>query len=368
MSAALAALIDRSHREREDWRYTNVEKLMGALKAAPQAVAKIANSELPSFTSDASQRQEIIFVNGVLSPRVTNTQKWSPMVVAGNLESGYRLTFADQSCLIAAPIELIFVNEGTDVAIKLDIDVGANSSLTIVEHHIARGDAIGSRIVETSIELGSQAKLVHKKIAHAMGSVARFTRTQVRLQEGAYYRHFSLMKDAHLSRDETDVMLDGPMAQCSFHGVMLLRDNEHADVQIRAHHNAAHTTSRQLYKAIVKDRAHGVFQGRIKVAKNAQKIDGQQLCRALLLSDQAEMDAKPELEIYADDVSCSHGCAIGDIDPDAMFYLRSRGLSEAAARGLLLRAFVDEVLDELQVEETRTYVRGLTERWADDQG
>jgi len=111
--------------------------------------------------------------------------------------------------------------------------------------------------------------------------------------------------------------------------------------------------------------ARGVFQGKIIVAEGAQKTDGRQLSRALLLSDQAEMDAKPELEIYADDVACSHGCTVGDLDADTLFYLRSRGLDETEARALLLRAFIDEVIDEMHVAEWRDYARSEAGKWLD---
>ncbi len=121
--------------------------------------------------------------------------------------------------------------------------------------------------------------------------------------------------------------------------------------------------SREVYKSIVAEQARGVFQGKIIVAEDAQKTDGYQLSRALLLSDQAEMNAKPELEIYADDVKCSHGSTVGDLDSDALFYLRSRGLSETEARGMLIHSFIDEILDEIQVPEWRGFCRAEVEGW-----
>ena len=121
--------------------------------------------------------------------------------------------------------------------------------------------------------------------------------------------------------------------------------------------------SRQIYKTVLDGKSHGVFQGKIIVAQDAQKTDGYQLSRALLLSDQAEMDAKPELEIYADDVKCSHGSTIGDLDENAMFYLRARGLNETEARALLIQAFVAEMLDEIKTEEWRDIFRREIDGW-----
>jgi Fe-S cluster assembly protein SufD len=144
---------------------------------------------------------------------------------------------------------------------------------------------------------------------------------------------------------------------------MLLRGREHADTVTRVTHQAPRCTSRQIYKTVLDEKSRGVFQGRITVAEGAQKSDGYQLSRALLLSDQAEMDAKPELEIFADDVKCGHGSAIGDLDENAMFYLRSRGIGEKQARALLIEGFVAETLDEIRIDEWRDIFSAEIEGW-----
>ena len=142
------------------------------------------------------------------------------------------------------------------------------------------------------------------------------------IEEGAYYDNFVLIKSGRIVRNEIEARLTGKLAQCTLNGVMLLRGSSHADTTTHIMHEAPFGTSRQACKSVIAEKARGVFQGRIKVAEGAQKTDGQQLSRALLLSDQAEMDAKPELKIYADDVKCSHGAAIGALDEDTLFYLR----------------------------------------------
>ena len=367
MSAALASVIDRSHREREDWRYTNVEKLLAAMKA--NAPANNDTHGLPSIIADVSQRQYIVFRNGVWQKDQSRLATLPAAILQGDSATGYRLTLAALNCLVTAPIELVFLSDGeAESHLKLSIDVGSNTSLSIIEHHLATGAGNAAQVIDTDIRLGAQAKLMHKKIVHHMAGVPAFSRTDVHVEDGAYYRHFLLAKRARLMRNEIDVTLAGSLAQCGLYGALLLGGREHVDIQTRVNHNAPHSSSQQLFKAVLKDQAHGVFQGRIKVAEGAQKTDGKQLCRALLLSDQAEMDAKPELEIYADDVACSHGCAVGDLDADAMFYLRTRGLSEEGARALLLRAFVDEVIDTVQADDTRSYVRDLAGGWMNEQG
>ena len=184
---------------------------------------------------------------------------------------------------------------------------------------------------------------------------------------GAFYDNFTLIKGGRLTRNEIEVMLAGKLAQCTLNGAMLLRGHEHADTTTRITHAAPHGTSRELYKTVLAEQSHGVFQGKIIVAEGAQKTDGHQLSRALLLSDQAEMSAKPELEIYADDVKCSHGSTVGDLDASALFYLRARGLSEAEARRLLIQAFVGEIIDEIHMTEWREVCRAEVEEWLHEQ-
>ena len=220
---------------------------------------------------------------------------------------------------------------------------------------------------ETEIRLGPQAKLVHGKIVDTGDAMSSLAHTRVTIEEGAYYDNFALIKSGKLVRNEIEAKLAGKLAQCALNTVMLLRGSIHADTTTQIRHEAPFCSSRQICKSVIAEKAHGVFQGGITVAEGAQKTDAQQLSRALLLSDQAEMDAKPELKIYADDVKCSHGASIGALDENAMFYLRSRGLNEQEARALLIRGFAGEILDEIHVPEWRDYARREVEVWCDEQ-
>lgn len=352
--SALAAIIERSRANREDWRYTDLEKLLAAGKASKSASPLVREMAWP----DASAPR-VVFENGVWNEgksRMGDLPK-DCLRVEGE---AYRLTFAAQSCMVAEPIDLVFL--GGEKPVRLAIDIGANTSLSLVEHHQAVTDVV----VHIDMALAPQAKLLHAKIMEG-ADAAHIAETRVAVAEGGYYRSFVMAKDTRLMRHELDIVLTGPLAQCGLYGAMLLQGREHADILTRVRHDAPNSSSRQLFKAILAGQARGVFQGRIAVAKGAQKIEGKQLCRALLLSDQAEMDAKPELEINADDVSCSHGCAVGDLDADAMFYLRARGLSKHEARGLLMQAFIGEVLDEIQGDALRAHMRGYAERWMHEQ-
>jgi len=354
---SVSAIIERSKRDKEAWRYTDLEKLLSR-EPAPTFVA------LP-HPEALKIEQSVVFMNGVFSAERSNFGMLSAAILHGDAKSGYRLTLAAQSCLVTAPIELVFLGDAAhETHLKLDIDVGPNASAMLLSRHVAMGTALVT--IESRIHLASHAKLQHQKFLMGDGHGTHLARTEVKIDDGAYYRNFSMIKDTRLVRNEIDVTLAKPMAQCALDGCMLLRGTEHADTLTRTTHTAPHCTSRQLYKSVVTDKAHGVFQGKIIVAEGAQKTDGQQLSRALLLSDQAEMNAKPELEIYADDVSCSHGTTIGDLDADSLFYLRTRGLSEAAARALLLRAFVGELIEDMPSDRATLLAQTESERWFDE--
>ncbi len=350
---SVANFINRSHQDKEGWKYTDLEAL---LKTAPASIAMNNN------IADTGDHPRFVFVNGVFQSKQSRFGAVPSCILMGDLATGYNLVLGEHTCLVTQPIEFVFTadeNAPNEINIKLTIEVGANGRLTLLENHLASPTIT---VLETEIILHASAKFVHGKIIHSGGT--HLARSTAQVARGGYYNNFTLIRGTHLTRNEIDVVLQGEEAQAALNGTMLLRGTEHADTTTRITHAAPHCASRQIYKTVLDGKSRGVFQGKIIVAKDAQKTDGYQLSRALLLSDQAEMDAKPELEIYADDVKCSHGSTIGDLDEQAIFYLRSRGLNEAQARALLIEAFVAEMLEEIQIEAWRDIFRAEIERWA----
>jgi Fe-S cluster assembly protein SufD len=166
-----------------------------------------------------------------------------------------------------------------------------------------------------------------------------------------------------LGRLESHARLAGPGASVHLNAAQILGGVQHADFTTEVAHNAPACASRQTVKNVLAGRSRGVFQGRIEVARGAQKTDGYQMNQALLLSPEAEVDSKPELKIYADDVKCSHGATVGELDHEQIFYLRSRGIPEAEARGILVRAFLNEALDVVANESIRAALDRAVETW-----
>jgi len=205
--------------------------------------------------------------------------------------------------------------------------------------------------------------LRHYKLQAEASSAYHTAETSVCLDEGAAYRMFILSEGAGLARNEIDVALAAPDAEARLSGATLARGAQHLDTTIRIDHAMPNGSSAQAFRSVVDERAHAVFQGRIRVAPGAQKTDAQQLSRSLLLSAAAGTDTKPELEILADDVKCSHGAAVGDLDKEALFYLRARGIGESEARRILIDAFVGELIAAVESEPARHYFRQAFDGW-----
>jgi Fe-S cluster assembly protein SufD len=384
----LAAVIERSEAEREAWRYTSLARLKGVFGACAGDGGVCENANwIPdqfSFAIGAKRKLSgktlgevlvpnkgkdcacLVFLNGVWQEENSYLNGMPEPLLRGDAREGYTLELAVQTCLALSPLELLFLNvpgfDPVEATITLRVSLGASSRLTLIERHcdLHEGAAL-AYVMEVEVVLAEGAKLVHGKIVS--GDAYHLSQTDVHVARGAYYDHFSLLRGGKLTRNETHVTLAGALAQCRLQGVTLLRDDEHADTTTRVAHAAPGGSSRQYYKSVVDDHARGVFQGKIIVAEGAQKTDAYQLSRALLLSDKAEMDAKPELEIYADDVSCSHGSTTADLDEAMLFYLQSRGLGEREARALLIEAFANELLETIQAPELRALVDDEVQAW-----
>lgn len=233
----------------------------------------------------------------------------------------------------------------------------------ILESHIAAGDGIyfSNGVAEIAVERG--AMLRHYKLQNEHPSAFHLATTKAELAERAHYESFVLQVGGRLARNEIHAHIGGRRVECRLAGAYLLRGEQHVDNTTFIDHAAPESVSRELYKGVLDGTARGVFQGKILVRRDAQKTDGHQLNKALLLSRGAEIDSKPELEIYADDVKCSHGATAGELDDDALFYLQSRGIDEDTARGLLVDAFVGETIEQIAHEASHAAFRQVVEGW-----
>jgi Fe-S cluster assembly protein SufD len=235
------------------------------------------------------------------------------------------------------------------------------ASLTVFE--IARGQGAYLNNAVAEIDVAAGAKLVHVRLQEESEDAFHVNTSFAHIAERAVYDAFVLTLGARLARTEIHARLHGPNAAVHLNGAQLLGRQQHGDITTVVAHDAPNCASRQTIKNVLTERARGVFQGRIEVARAAQKTDGYQMNQALLLSPYAEIDCKPQLEIYADDVKCSHGATVGELDPDQLFYLRSRGIPEEAARAILVRAFLAEAMDPIAHEGIHRLLEDAIETW-----
>jgi Fe-S cluster assembly protein SufD len=258
--------------------------------------------------------------------------------------------------------DIVFTGEtGTHTTPSLTLIVEDGAQMTVIERHDGSGDYWKNMV--TNIAVGQNATLNHIRIQNDAVQGVNTNMVNITVDRDATYDAFTLNIGGKLTRHEIHGALNGANATLTLNGVNMLNGDQHGDTTIVIDHAAPHCASNQFYRTILDDKARGVFQGKVHVHQIAQKTDGYQLANTLLLSDTAEMDVKPELEIYADDVKCSHGATTGRLDDEPLFYMRARGIPEAEARKLLIQAFAEEVIEKINHDETADDIRGMAEAW-----
>jgi len=310
-------------RRDEDWRWTDIAGQVRTLPpASPEGVASGAGP------FDALADETVLIVNGR-----------GPSVVA---LSGKR-TLA---------LRLVSASEGAAHAARVDITIAEGSEITLLESH--EGQA-GGYLAHAGliIDVAAGARFERIILAADAESAISVSQAQVTLSPGATFAQTALTTGAKRQRIETHVAHPGGGARVRMDGSYLLSDRRHADITTEVEHLGRDGTTSQLIKGMVRDQARAVFQGRIVVAKGSDGTDARMGHHALIASERAEVDAKPELLIFADDVQCAHGNTIGALDDEALFYIRQRGIPEAQARSLLTSAFVAEVIDRIEHEGAR---------------
>ena len=241
------------------------------------------------------------------------------------------------------------------------VRIAAGASVVIVEYHMGASNYWHNNL--TQIVLGKDARVKHYRIQENNVNACYTQNTHVQIENNGSYESFVMTSGAGLSRDQVHVDLNRVGAECYLNGINMLSGKQVGDTAINVEHHAPNCISKQNYRSVVDDKAVCNFQGKVHVHKVAQKTDGYQLSNTLLLSPQATMNTKPELEIYADDVKCSHGATSGFLDKEALFYMQSRGIPEKEARGLLIKAFLSEVIEAINDEAIAEQVALITDSW-----
>ena len=363
----------------EAWKYTSLRSVAEAdfqSGVVPRHEVETTLSSLPLLDAPRA-----IFVDGRFQNNLS--------VMAGSAFARFTdrpdfgtLTWPDREPMVA--LNTMLAEDGAALQVPTDHDAGMLQLVSIATRnadfhprhsiHLARGSRLtlveistghGSYLLNTvaEIHVAEGAHLTHIRLQQEALGAFHISTSYVEVKAGGSYDSFTLTLGAGLSRTEVHASLAGTGATAHLNAAQILSGSQHADFTSVVSHTAPGCTSRQTVKSVLADRSRGVFQGKIEVARQAQKTDGYQMNQALLLSPYAEIDSKPELEIFADDVKCSHGATVGELDAEQMFYLRSRGIPDAEARSILVRAFLAEALDAVANEAIRLHLDNAVENW-----
>lgn len=375
----------------EEWKYTNVRPIAAKAFAAPDEVpAAVDAGQLAALGVQGMDGHLVVLVNGRLSPGhclldglpegayvrgLAETLAAEPERLEGLLgsvasdrnssfaalntammEDGVVIDLAPDT-VIERPLHLLLVAGAGEPPVaahpRILIRAGRGAQLTVVEHYAGLPGAKGFTNAVTEVLAESGAVIEHYRLQEEAESGYHVGALFVRQRRDSRYISHNIALGARLARTDIDVELAEPGAEVTLNGLFLPRGRQHQDTHTRVHHAAPHTRSNEGYRGIADGHGRGVFKGRVWVDRGAQKIEAHQNSANLLLSEQAEIDTKPELEIYADDVVCSHGATVGQLDAQALYYLRSRGLDPQTARGILVFAFAGEVVERMGLDALR---------------
>ncbi len=363
-TAAETALgVSLPSRRDEDWKWTDLKRLIDKPYAvsSPAADAKTVERLIASAPLAALKLQRIVVVNGVLhstpkSLNITNTApaiEFEDPVLALNAKLNAKSISLTFSGNVDQPVEIlnIVTGQGAAVASRLHISVAGGAAATIIETFVGDGEYLN--IPVTTLDVAKGARLDRIKIETESGKAQHLAHVVTTLAATAIYNDFTFTSGALLNRHNANIEFNGKNASANVSGSYLLKATQHADTRLMVDHKVPNCVSRELFKCVMDEKSRGIFQGKVIVRQDAQKTDGKQSSHALLLSETAEFDAKPELEIYADDVVCGHGTTCGDLNHDHLFYLKSRGIPEVEARTMLVQAFVAEAFDAVENELLR---------------
>ncbi len=381
-------------RREEEWKYTDVSVIGKRTSLAPDNIPPDPSSEAALFAWTLAQESIhlMVFVNGHYSSELSAVSEFPTGVrldsLADLLDGSAELpeTFFDQQqehtifaalnnalttdgavlklatgAVLEKPLYLLFIASGHGTAIypRNIVIAGEGSRATIIEHYFGMMDTHNFTNAVTQISLATRAELQHCKLLQEGNAAFHVAGIHAEQAANSRFVSQSFALGERLARNDITSRLNGPECLCTFDGLYLLDGKQHVDHHTRIDHLAPSGTSREYYRGILDGESHGVFNGKVVVHPHAVKTDAHQANHNLLLSRQAEADTKPQLEIFADDVKCTHGATVGQLDEEGLFYLRSRGVDEESARSLLIYGFANDIIGRVGVPGMRARIKGL---------
>ncbi|HKR23078.1 MAG TPA: Fe-S cluster assembly protein SufD [Pyrinomonadaceae bacterium] len=374
----------------EEWKYTNLASLAKENFEPATSPSDKPYADIARYTYPETQNAHLVVVNGFLREDLSvktglgdvvaidlfsavGDARYNKIVrkyLARNanyhdnglkalntafLQSGV-FVWVPKNVKLDAPVQITFVSDGPQTASfpRLLVVSEENSSATLIESFVSNGDERYFTNAIAEIVLKDGARLEHYRVQNESKTAFHVATTAAELGRASSYDVTSINLGAQLARHDVSVVMDNEGAECWVDGLYVVGSSQHSDTHSVIDHTQPHCNSHQLYKGILDGNGRAVFNGKVFVREGAQKTDAMQTNKNLLLSPQARVDTKPQLEIYADDVKCAHGAAVGQIDEDELFYLQARGMKPELARSLLTYGFAEEVIGKIKIESIRS--------------
>jgi Fe-S cluster assembly protein SufD len=385
----------------EEWKYTSVVPITKIpFKPAGHELRGLTANKVQLITFGNWDCNQVVFVNGFYSAELSSHRQLPGAVNLGSLAmalsthrdlvephlaryAGYEdhpftalntafmrdgafMNIPDGG-VVEDPIHLIYLSTvGSEPTVSHPrnmIVLGKNSQATIVESYVGLGDGVYFTNAVTEILMGENSVVDHYRLQRESEKAFHISTLQVQQNRSTTFSGHSVSIGGTLVRNNVNAVLDGEGVDCTLNGLYLVTGRQHVDNHTRIDHVRPHGTSRELYKGILDEESRGVFNGKVVVWKDAQKTDARQTNKNLLLSKDAEINSKPQLEILADDVKCTHGTTVGQLEEEQLFYLRSRGLDREVAQGLLTQGFASDTINRIRIDAIRSALEGIVLRW-----
>lgn len=381
----------------EQWKYTRVTPIeRRAFRPLGEFCIGLDQDDIAPYLFEDLDGHTLVFVNGQYAPQLSRPGVAENRLRVASLAhtlaeapdevEPYLARYADLGANGFAALSAAFMGEGAYIHLPRDrrlerpihlvylstavegdvfihprnlIVAADGSEGRVIESYVGMGEGRHLTNATTEVVLGANAAIEHIKLQHESSRAFHIAGLRVQQARSSRFTSHSLSFGGQLVRNDLCSLLDGEGAECTLNGLFVVGGRQHVDFHTTVEHARPHGTSREYYKGILDGRSHGVFNGRVHVHPGAQKTDSEQANQNLLLSRDAEVDTKPELEIYADDVKCSHGATVGQLDEEMLFYLRSRGIDASAARGLLTYGFAQDVIGRISLAPVRERLEGL---------
>jgi len=380
----------------EDWKYTNIQPILDREFQLPGSDTQEELPEINDLLYADFDCYLLVFVNGKFIPALSQNKSSNSKIKISNLKSAFEsdaeilekyltqyaeissdsftalntaysedglFVFIPDNTELDKPVHLLNISDPGDSYFQSHprnlIVLGNNSQGSIVETHYHTSDGVYFHNAVSEIIIGADSRLLYSRIQDDSTSAYRISRTNFHQSDNSLLEAINIDLGGAIVRNNTDITLDGEQVESNLYGFYHLQGNQHVDNHTNINHLKPNCNSNELFKGILDDKARGVFSGIIYVARDAQKTNAFQSNKNLLLSQEAEIDTKPQLKIFADDVKCSHGATIGELDDESVFYLQQRGIGKAEAEALLRAAFAGEVTGKIRHEAVKIRVENL---------